>query len=61
MTSRAAALGVALAVATVGGSTVASASTSSGPLTGAKLPAEGKGVASVRAISPKTFAIVACT
>jgi hypothetical protein len=43
--------------ATVGGS--ASASTISGPLTGAKLPAKGKGVASVRAVSPKTFVVVA--
>jgi len=60
VTSRAAALGLAVAVvALVGGSAVASASTISGPLTGAKLPAKGKGVASVRAISPKTFAIVA--
>jgi hypothetical protein len=58
--SRAAALGIAFALAaTVGGSPVASASTISGPLTGAKLPAKGKGVASVRAVSPKTFAIVA--
>ena len=45
--------------ATVGGSAVTSASTISGPLTGATLPATGKGVASVRAISPKTLAIVA--
>jgi hypothetical protein len=60
VTSRAAALGVAFAVAaTVGGSAVASASTISGPLTGAKLPAKGKGIATVRAVSPKTLAIVA--
>jgi hypothetical protein len=60
VTTRAAALGLAFALgATVGGSAVASASTISGPLTGAKLPAKGKGVASVRAVSPKTFAIVA--
>jgi hypothetical protein len=53
-------VGLALAVAAVvGGSAVASAATISGPLTGATLPAKGKGVASVRAISPKTFAIVA--
>jgi Curli production assembly/transport component CsgG len=60
VTPRAAALGVALAVAaTVTGSAVASASTISGGLTGVKLPAKGKGVATVRAVSPKTFAIVA--
>ena len=60
MTSRAAALGLAVAVAAlVGGSAVATASTISGPLTGVKLPARGKGVASVRAISPKTLAVVA--
>ena len=60
MTSRATAVGFALAVAAgAGGPAVASASTISGPLTGVALPAKGKGVASVRAISPKTFAIVA--
>lgn len=58
--ARAVALGLTLLIAAGAGlAAPAGASTISGSLGGGKLPAKGKGVASVRAVSPKTGVIVA--